>query len=124
MSNFNAAYESDVRRLARQAAAARAVGLGTEAGPPVPVPAIPYTNGPFRHTSYAAAVGQILNDNPSRRYLLIQNRGAALAYVGFGVADQSQMIQIVAGGNYELIYWIPTNAVYASGGQPLIVIEG
>lgn len=122
-NNPNARYEGDVRRLARVAAQNRIDGLGTEPGPPVLPPIVPYHNGPARHTSFPAANGQVLNDNPQRRYLLIQNRGAAVAYVGFGVNNQAQMIQIVAGGNYELIYWVPTNAVYVIGGQPIVIVE-
>lgn len=122
--NGNVRYESDVRRLARIAAQGRVEGLGTEPGPPVLPPTVPFTNGPARHTNFPAANGQVLTDNPQRRYLLIQNQGGSLAYVGFGVSNQAQMIAIQPnGGVYELIYWVPTNAVYVLGGQSIVVVE-
>lgn len=70
---------------------------------------------------------QALTYNTYRRYLIIQNRGAASIYVKFGaVHSGTEGLEIVGGGNYEMLT-PPFNSVWivaASGTQSVVLYEG
>lgn len=74
---------------------------------------------PWTFNGSAAGVQQrIVTANPNRAYLLIQNRGAASVFVGFGSApsfdgaDCPDGLEIFAGGAYELIGGNPSGGAF------------
>ena len=70
---------------------------------------------------------QALAANLERKYLLIQNKGAAAVYVKFNsIHIGTEGISIPAGGNWEPSL-VPLNSIWmkaASGTQTVSVIEG
>lgn len=79
-------------------------------------------------TVTSAGSTKVLNQNPYRQYLLIQNNGAATVSLVFGAADSggNGVIIPASGGSYELIR-PSTDSVYlnaSSGSNSVIIIEG
>lgn len=120
-----AELETALRHASREAAINQRGTWRRHQAPPA-ASSVPLHNGTFRHTVIPSASGQVLPYNAERRYLLVQNKGTAVVYLGVGIIPTADSgIQLAAsGGSYELIYWVPANPIYVIGAQPIIVIEG
>ena len=102
--------------------------------PPVGNVAITNTGGAFTQAAAAnvtTASTALLAASTARRYLLIQNKDAAVdVYVTFDglAATVAKGVKIPAGGSYELQGYVPTgavNAITAAGSNAnLITLEG
>lgn len=77
--------------------------------------------------SVDGTTGLHLAANPTRNYLLLQNKGSASVYVKFGSAHSgTEGIELAAGQSYEPIK-APADAIYmksASGTQTVLTAEG
>ena len=67
--------------------------------------------------------------NPNRIYLMIQNKGAASVFLGFGNASIENAVELKVGTQYDFSSGIvPQNDIYCiSGGvtgTPFVVVEG
>ncbi len=78
-------------------------------------------------SSITATSTKVLDANPKRNYLLIQNRGTDGIYVKFGSAHSgTEGVVIPAGGNYEPIKPM-RDSVYikaSTGTQSVTTLEG
>lgn len=81
----------------------------------------PYSQSNFPFT-IGTASQRIIPDNPLRCYLIIQNKSGGNLFVNFGQnATVFNGIQIIAGGNYELIggsqggAFCPADGIYIVG---------
>ena len=82
----------------------------------------------FTQTAAAitATAAQILAENSSRNYLLVQNNGAGIVYLNFsGTATTSNGIKLESGQAYEPEE-VPSNAISAisDATASVILIEG
>lgn len=81
----------------------------------------PIRNGNVRQF-FIANGGLALNGNPNRAYLLVQNVGAGTLYLAFGQEATPQFgLRIPPNWSYEPWGFVPTNQVYISGSQAVIV---
>ncbi len=89
----------------------------------------PFNNMVFINSGRTIGVTskQVLQDNPGRQYILVQNNSGGNIFIGFGTkADTINGVKIVPGGNYEP-YLAPRSSIHviASGANSnVVVVEG